>query len=271
MSGRCLVLFFAQTGAASWLGVALASALFSALVGLFARAARRAGTPGLAVALGRAAGRPWTALLRAGHAVLLGLVMLVMLQSAGRMGALMLPVRHAFLWGAVSALMLALLFNLVGAGTLAALGVPLGFGALVYYGAMALDARSVTIRLGGETALLLSGSLGWSALLAALYGCMNASVCAGTAARLGYRGARAMPMALMAGVMLCATLMCANAALQRGGPVLMAQAMPEVLLTARWGKAGYWLCAGFEYLCAVGTLTGAVGSLVCQAAEGARR
>ena len=47
-----------------------------------------------------------------------------------------------------------------------------------------------------------------------------------------------------------------------GGRRLLGQAMPTVVLAARWGLTGFWICAGFGYLCAVTTLSAALSGLI---------
>ena len=60
--------------------------------------------------------------------------------------------------------------------------------------------------------------------------------------------------------LLCVcVLLTGCAALTRGGPLLLAHALPVVPLAARWGLFGFWLCAGFGYLCNVATLAAAPG------------
>jgi hypothetical protein len=57
------------------------------------------------------------------HALLLALTVAVMLCGAGEMGALTLPLRFGFLWGAGLALLIALLLNLTRLRVLPALGL----------------------------------------------------------------------------------------------------------------------------------------------------
>ena len=63
-------------------------------------------------------------------------------------------------------------------------------------------------------------------------------------------------------------LLCANAALSRGGEALLAQALPTVILAARGGTAGFYLSAGFAWLCALTTLTAALAALADRLRDG---
>lgn len=260
-SGREQVLFFAQLGWAGWIGILLAAALYAALLGAICGQARRLGAdnlPGLYwKRLGPAAG----AVAAAMHAILMVMIAVMMLCSAARIGALTLPFRHGALWGAVLALSIALLVNLNGLRALPWMGLlAAALGAAFYLG-LAVDPRPVRIWLRGETALALRGNLPAAVALAALYAALNAAVAGGAVARLSGGGAKPVRAAMLSGTLLCALLLCANAAILRGGDRLLGQAMPTVILAARWGKAGFWLCAGFSFFCASATLSAALGSL----------
>ena len=246
-SGRELVLFFAQLGRLSWAGILLASAVFGALVGLMSCAS---------------APRRWYGRVAAAlRGLLLAAVAAVMLLEAGKLGALTLPARNGFLWGMLLALALALLANAWGLRPLCRVGFGLLLWGVVFYAALALDARPVRIHLRGDVRLALEDNPAAAALLALLYGSMNACVAAGIAGRYGRGNGGAARFGMLCGGMLCALLLCANAAIARGGRQLLAQALPVVLLSARWGLAGFWMTALFSYICAAATLAAALGGL----------
>lgn len=259
-SGRELTLFFAQLGWASWVSVALSAVFFALMIWLSARCAEGAGE-GFAAALRRpkpGAGRALNLL----RALLLALTAAVMLLGAARLGALALPVARGALWGAGIALALALLINLGALRALPWLGMTaLGAGA-AFYAALAVDPRPVRTYLAADAELALEGSLPAAALLALLYAALNAAVAgfvvarfAGACPHRGWLGARC-------GALLALVLLCANAALERGGRALLGQALPVVLLAARWGLPGFWMCTAFGFLCIVCTLSAALGGLI---------
>jgi len=260
-SGRELVLFFAQTGRAGWIGVCFAPVVFGVLAALLCRWAGEAGAEGFSGFCARLMGRRAGAVAAWLHGLLLGLTAVVMLCGAGELGDLTLPVNHGWLWGASIALLIALLVNLSRLRPLPWLGLAVLAGGVTFYGALALDPRPPRVWLEGAVELALEDRWPASILLALVYGAMNAALAANTALRFG-RGADAKRVGLGCGLSLWAMLAVANGAILRGGKPLLGQAMPTVLLAARWGVAGFWACAAFGYLCAVSTLAAVLGGLV---------
>lgn len=260
-SGRELVLFFGQLGPASWPGMALAGALFGLLTGLLCLRAVRLG------AIDAAAYRmPLPGAARWMLAALHALAAWTLLRAAGRLGELTLPLEHGFAWGVALALLAALALNLTGLRAMPWIGLAaLAFG-LAFYGGLALDPRPVRIHVAGDVGLALEGSAPAAALLAAAFASMNACVAAPVALRFAGRDMRPARLGALCMGMLCAMLACALAALARGGRQLLAQALPTVILSARWGIWGFWLCAGYSFLCATASLAAALCGLgdVCQ-------
>ena len=260
-SGRELVLFFAQTGPVGWAGVAFAAAVFGALTALLCRWAGQLGAGdvpalcrrGIPGAPGRAAG--WA------YGLLMALTAAAMLCSAGEIGALTLPLAQGGLWGMGLALLIALGMRLSRLKALPGLGLALLVAGTVYYTALALDPRPPRVWLRGGVTLALEGSLPAALLLGLTYAAMNACLAAGPCLRFG---APASPkgVGLRCTAMLLLLLGSANWAVVRGGRDLLGQAMPTVLLSARWGVAGFWLCAAFSFLCAVTTLSAALDALL---------
>lgn len=247
-SGRELVLFFAQTKGAAWAGVLAACALFGVLTAF--------------VAARSDACRARGGLERAAEALRLlfaALVSAFMLTRLGEVGALTLPVRHGYLFGAGFGLLSALIIGWTGPGWLLGLVTTLGLSA--FYIASALDGRPAKLYLRGETEFALAGSMAAALSLSAAYAAMNA-----VAARWGLRGVRpgtVRPVALgiKAAALMAAVLVPGCAALMRAGDTVLIQRLPWVVLSARWGIAGFWLCAGLSGLCAVATLSAALGLL----------
>ena len=259
-SGRELALFFAQLGWAGWLGIAFAGLTFGLLTGLLCRCAVRMDADSFAALCSRMLGPRTAVVARWMQGILLALAALVMLHGAGRLGELALPLRHGFAWGMAAALLLALTMNLARLRPMPGLGLLLLTAGTAFYVALALDARPVRVYLHGAVELALEGSVSAALLLALVYAAMNACVAAGVAVRFG-RKARPGRVGLACGLMLTTVLLCANGAIARGGRTLLFQAMPTVLLAARWGVPGFWLCAILGFFSAVATLSAALGGL----------
>jgi hypothetical protein len=195
------------------------------------------------------------------HGLLLAMTAAVMLCGAGELGALTLPMRYGWLWGAGSALLIGLSLNLTGLRPLSWMGFAVLAAGVAFYGALALDPRSPRIWMGGAVELALEDSWPASILLALAYAAMNAALAADVALRFG-AGAKPWRVGLGCALSMWALLAVANGAVARGGRALMGLAMPTVVLAARWGLFGFWACAGFGYLCAVTTLASALGGLI---------
>ena len=257
-SGREQVLFFAQLGPAAWLGIPLAAAAFGLLVGLMGRAAVRchaSGAFGLCRRLPlRRAGTPAAVL----YGLLLALASALMLCCAGQAGALALPVRHGFAWGAALSLALAALLALGSPRALEWIAAAVFVLGVAFYAGLAADARPARIFLRGEVELALEGSVPAAMLLALAHGALCACLAAGPVVRLCAVGVRPEGLGARCAGLMCLVLACANAALLRGGRPMLAQALPTVLLAARWGLTGFWLSVGFGFFSATATLAAAL-------------
>ena len=250
-SGREYVLFFGQMGVTATVGVLAASAFF----GLLGAGIARRRTRGIVcVPDGLASALSTLRLLMA------ALASVAMLLRLGALGAIMLPLRHGAALGMAAALALALAIH--RAGILWAAGLCAGGFAALFYAGLALDPTPVRPWLDGYTELALAGSLGWALAFAALYACMNACAAAWTVRVSAGRGVRPAGFgARLFGAMLL-VLWLEGRAVRRGGDALLAQEAPLALLSARWGLAGFWLCAGFQFVCAVCTLSASAGILI---------
>lgn len=260
-SGREQVLFFAQLGWAGWIGVCFAPVVFGVLMTLLRRWGERAAATGFVpLCKGLMGKRAWAV---AGwlQGLLLAMTALVMLCGAGELGDLTLPVRFGWLWGAATALMIALLLNLAKLRPLPWLGVAVLVSGVAFYGALALDKRPPRVWTGGAVQLALEGSWPASILLALVYAAMNAALAANVALRFS-GGGKAWRLGLGCALALWTLLAASNAAIARGGRQLLGQAMPTVILAARWGLTGFWMCAAYGYLCAVTTLAAVLGGLI---------
>ena len=243
-SGRELVLFFAQTGGAQWIGIGFAAVSFGLLTALLCRWAGHVGADSFTQFCRMLMGRRLAAVAGWLHGLLLAMTAVVMLCGAGEAGALAVPVRFCWLWGAGAALLIALLLNLSRLRPLPWLGAAVLAAGVLFYGTLALDARPARVWLNGAVQLALEGSWPAAILLALAYGAMNAALAANVALRFGKAG-QPWRVGLLCAVALLALLASAGAAIARGGRALLGQAMPTVVLSARWGLPGFWICVSF--------------------------
>lgn len=256
-SGRGLVLFFAQMKGAAWAGVLSACVLFGAMTAFI-------------VSRGEIC-RARTGLERMAEALRLlfaAVMSAFMLTRLGEAGALTLPVRHGYLFGALFGLLLSLIARWLKAD--GALGLSLTFLLSGFYIASALDGRPPRLHLSGATEFALADSVPAAMALALVYAAMNAA-----AAGWRLRGARqgtVRPAALgvKTAALMALVLVPAVAALHRAGDMVLIQPMPWVVLSARWGLWGFWLCAALSALCATSTLSCGLGLLLDRLRGGRR-
>lgn len=246
-SGRALALFFAQMKGASWAGILAASALFGTMV--YCSSRRGAVSFSAPSALERTC-----AALRL---LLASLTAACMLARLGEVGALTLPLRHSYAFGAAFGLLIAFALTRLRAKW------PLGLLTVVYAGgffaACAIDPRAARVHDLPYTDFTLAGHLPAALSFAAVYAALNA--CAADWVPKGMTMKRA-ELSIMSGATLGGLLCLANLALQRGGDAVIAHPKPWVVLSARWGLPGFWLCALFEAICEVGTLSAAFNVLL---------
>lgn len=263
-SGREIALFFTQMGWASWIGVAFSSAMFGVLCGVVSCLARQTGGKGFSSVCMRVLGRRQGTVVGAVHGLLTAAVGGAMIVIAGEMAALALAVKHAFWMGVLLSVGIALLLCLRRMqGMLCAGKVVVGMCAL-FYAALALDPREITIYQRYEIVPELSGSVTAASMLAVLHAALNASVAGGVTVCFSDRVEKPFGFGVICGAMMFLMLLTANAALLQGGEKLLAQALPTVVLAARWGVFGYYAAIAAMWLCAIATLAAAIGSLTEQ-------
>ena len=154
-SGRELVLFFAQLGRASWVGIGFAAVVFALLTALLCRWAGTSGATGFAGACRQLLGPRTGGVAGAMHALLMALTAAMMLRGAGEIGALTLPVRNGFLWGAGIALALALLVNLARLRPLPWVGGAALATGVLFYAALAAASHALFSLIPGAVGQVL--------------------------------------------------------------------------------------------------------------------
>ncbi len=266
-SGREVMRFFAQYGAWSYAGVALAAVGMAALSLRIMRLAAECGSAdGLGAAsfgklcrclLGPAGGMASTALFFA----LLVMTGAAMLSGAGELAAIVLPIGPAYGLGYCGMLLLALWVAWRGLGGLAFCGsllVPL---------CCCLYAPLIWLPVADPGIALPPVAPAWQALPIALsYAALNVALSAGLLCESGCalrRGDQGRSVLLGAGCMGILLLL-ANVALLRGDADLRTAALPMVALASRMGKVGFYLSAGTLSMAMLTTLATALRSLFMQ-------
>lgn len=262
-AGRECAAFYAQTAGACWLGTAFAALVFGLLVALTARLGRDGSAANLFMLLRRAPGGALGWIGCALYALILLLAGGALLDAAGRLGELALPLRHARAFGLAASLLLAGWLALGGGGGLRAAGAAF-VAAMAAYACLLAMFGGVEALPGIPFVLELTLADNWIAALAlgALHAAMCFSLCAGLALRAAARGARPAPLGLWSGAAFFALVFAGNAALRCQADEILALEVPFVALASGWGSAGFWASAGIIYLAAVTSLAGLLGGLL---------
>lgn len=252
-SGQELALFFAQFGKMAWLGVAVAAVVFGLLMSGMICCVRKFGASSFSETFYRQTGKFWGNIANALHSFLTAMVLMIMLDRTGRIGALTLPTKYGFPLGIAIALMLSIVINAYNMRGACRLGMGITILAALFYGGLALDNRHIRSYIFVETDLLFEGAVDKAILFALFYATMNGAVAAGVLPVLNCCGAKPARVGFYSGALLAALLIIGNMALLRGGKVLYAAKLPMVILAVRWGKFGFWLSAAFMYICSAAT------------------
>lgn len=266
-SGREVVLFFAQMGRASWIGVAFASAMFGMLCGVVCHFAKQTGAESFYGVCIHVLGTRQGSVVAVVQSLLAAVSAGMMVVVAGAMAALTLALKHAFWIGVVLSVGIALLLCMHRMRGMSGAGMVIPVVCVLFYTALALDPRKITIHQRFEVVPELSGSTTAALMLAMLHAALNASVAGEVTACFANRVEKPIRFGIGCGAIMFLLLSAANAALLRGGEKLLVQALPTVVLAARWGVFGYYAAIVAMWLCAVATLAAGIGSLAGRIAE----
>lgn len=262
-AGRDAAAFYAQMAGTSWLGVAFAAALFGGVTALVARLARKCSARNMFALLRR---NPGGALGWIGCALYAAILLLAgssLIDAAGRLGALALPLRHAEQFAVAAALLLSAWFALGGGGGLRLVGA--AFVAMFALYELALVCFARLDELPGVMFVLemkLANSVPGTLFFGALHACMCACLSAGVALRAAGEGLRPARLGLWSGGIFLLLSLLGNAALREQMGEILALEVPFVALSACWGKAGFWSSAIVIYLACVTSLSGLLAGLL---------
>ena len=270
-TGQELVLFFGQLGRMKWLAALISAGLFAVIVYITAVFARKSGARSLPGMFQRVIGGRCGDAAGVLYGLLTALAAAMMLKTCGEIGALSLPVKNGYLCGMLMALLISVALAAGRMRALPMLGLVSAAAAVLFYGALFIDRRPVQVNMRVETVLRLDGSL-WGAVgLGILHACLNGAVAGAAVAGLSGISVRPVRAAAGSGGMMLVCLLSGCLALERGGEGIMGQTLPTVLLAARWGIAGFYICAGFMYFSCLCSLTGALGAFFMQLCDGSRQ
>lgn len=269
-SGREVALFFSQMGWASWVGALFSAAMFGALCGLVCHFARQTGAHSFSGVYMRALEPRQGVAVGAMHSLLMAMTAGVMLTACGELAMLALPLHGAFAMGVLFALGAALLLNLRGMRALSAAGAGTLALLAAFFLALAIDPRETAPRLRCEVDAELRGSTAAAILMGTLHAALSASIAGGVIAAFAPAAGTPAAFGARCGALMLALLCAANAAVLRGGDELLAQALPTVLLAARWGTFGYYAAITAMALGSIVTLAAALGALIGQLGDGPR-
>ncbi len=260
-SGREVMTFFSEMGAASWLGVGVACALVGGITAMLAQLGARTEAKSFPGLFGALMGQACEDAMHMSHGLLMTILASVMLAAGGELGALTLPVGGARYIG--MGFTLACGLWAARGGMLARLGGAVFPLILAFFAALAADGRPVDASVYAQRAYEIQASAPLALLLGAVYAALNLSLAGGVVL---LNRAEPKKVGLYTALLLAALLIPANAALLRHREELQFVAMPSVILAARWGTAGFYLCALCMELAVVSTMAASIASLRAQLA-----
>lgn len=265
-TGREIMVFFTGQGAYSWIGIVIASAGIGFLCGMIAHFALKTGAKSFPAIYGAEMGGACEGALQGLYGLLMLVTASVMLAAGAELGALALPFHHAELIGIALTLLAALLATRRNSRAMSVLGALLVPFVIVFYVAMAMDSRPAPVSFPERTAYVY-GSIPLAAVLGLLYAALNAAMAGGIICLTSKQHVEPRRVGLYTGLMLMGMLSAANAALYRAGPDMRNMALPAVILSARFGVAGFYLSILLLWSAVITTLCAALGSFSEQAAS----
>lgn len=260
VSGRALVTFYAQTAAASWLGVVTAGVVFGLFTWQTALQAQRTGTGDVPSLLRRTPGGAAGRFIGVLYLLLMLGAASMFLQDAAHAGALLLPVDSAALLVSAFVLALAAILLLSDGKQLCRLGVCTVLCLLIFELLLFFVPDPPEV-LYYELELRLHGNRAAAVLFALMHTAVGACISAGITVRFTGGGTHPLRMGIYAGMCFAGLLAAGNAVLQMKGDELMALQQPFAALGGGWGSAGYGVCAVLMMAAAIVGMAGVLHGL----------
>ena len=262
-SGRTQAVFCTQTGRASWIGAVIAALAFGLLAAMLAHLKRRTGAERFPGVYRRLLGCHAGGLIGGLYAAALVVAGALLLASAAKIGALVLPLRNAALWGALAALLLAGWIAVLGLRALEAVGGAYLLLLLLLEAALWIFGRDPDpSRLQFAVDLRLRDSVAAALALGLLSACMSTALSAGVAVRACTGRTGPWGFGLFCALLFLLVNLAGNAALRCRCDEILSLRTPFAALAAQWGTTGFFICAGMTFLGASVALAGVFLSLL---------
>lgn len=242
-TGRCISAFYAQTGAASWLGIAVSSIVYGSMVGCILRFKRKTSAKFLMEMYLSVFGKKIGGTLMLLHAAFFAVTGYVLLQSARDTALLTLPIKSAGSIGVVFALLVSLWLSGRNVRTIENVGSTyimllifmmlalLAFGRAPDHGTLNFHVR---LRLENDPAVAI--------LLSVLHASLAVGMCASATIRLSPEKLHSGRAGVISAAVFGFVLSCENTIFAAFPQEINALKYPFVVLTAPWGKCGFYLC-----------------------------
>ena len=255
-SGREIVSFFSGFGAASWLGIAAASAGIGAIIYIIMKLSETAKPDSFPDLYGRLMGIPCRDAIHLLHGLLCLFTSASMLAAGSELGALAFPHQHARFIGYALTLSLAVAAVCMGLQTLSAMGAVLIPATSIYFLIIALKGAY-------SPPLLIDGILP-SVPMGLIYASFNGALAGGTICESARKNASAKRTACLTALLFFALLGIANLAMLRVGDIIRQMTLPAVAAASALGAAGYYMSIAVIWLAVVTTLCAMLRSLRTQ-------
>lgn len=262
VSGREAAVFFAAAGWASWIGIFAASAVFALLMGMICRFAIDTGARDLPGIFARKMDERCGDSVGAVYVILMLMMGAAALSTAGELGMLSLNGKHPYIIGAGLAVAVAAVVAIRGMKPLGIMGMIVTPVVVVFFCALAIDPRPA-----GAGAYLsadvmgIKGNVPAAVLMGALFASLKAALACGVAAG-NAKGMRPAVFGVLCGGIMAVCAGTVNWALVRAGESVWTLNLPAVVLAARWGVFGYYVCIFVMWCGAAAVLACAMSSIM---------
>lgn len=262
VSGREAAVFFAGAGWASWFAVAAAGIVFGVFMGMICRFAVDTGARDMPEIFRRKMDERCGDAVGMVHALLMLMMGAAALTTAGELGMLSLGGDRPYLIGAGLAVAAAALAAISGIRPLRVMGLVIVPVCAVFFISLALDRRPAAAEAYLQAEYMgIEGNVPAAVIMGAMYASLKAAMACGAAA-LNSRGVVPWKFGTACGVIMGIIACGANWALQAAGQGVWALNLPMVVLAARWGSAGYYICILVMWLGTAAVLACAITSVM---------
>lgn len=241
-TGRCISAFYAQTGAASWLGIGISSLFFGWMIGCTLHFKRKTCANCLMEMYISIFGRKFGSALMLLHTAFFAVTGYALLQTAKETAMLALPIDSAGTVSVIFALFASLWLSRRNVRTIKSIGCTyilllvcmmmamLAFGKAPDHGTLNFYVR-----------LRLENDLSAAILLSSLHASLAGGMCASAVIRLSDEKLHPVRTGILSAMVFAFVLTCENAVFAAFPQEINALKLPFVVLCASWGKPGFYL------------------------------